>query len=235
MAGRYKAKRKPYYFSKDTTSAGDTLNTDSLLTRIGNLNIHSHAQDKPVSESKTNRVGRKEASTAKGEVKADDVDTLSISLAKVAIADTASTCRVELRDYQKTLLADVLKALEEKRASVLVYLPTGGGKTVIAAHLIEKYCLRSERDKRRCLFVVNRNALVDQTAKALDKCGFEGKYAFIKSKYVANDAKPVQIASIQTFTRRSKKKETRLKDIQNVLPSSGAKVSFLSLYSCATI
>lgn len=119
---------------------------------------------------------------------------------------------------------EVESKLQAGRRRVLVYLPTGGGKTVVASHLIQSYCCKLDSMKRRCLFVVNRNALIDQTAVALDKCGFQGEYAFIKSNYPTNSTKPIQIASIQTLTTRakktSKKMQNTLQEVQNVEPSS---------------
>ena len=43
---------------------------------------------------------------------------------------------IELRDYQRDLLEQVQQALAPKGARVMMQLPTGGGKTIIAAHLL---------------------------------------------------------------------------------------------------
>lgn len=44
---------------------------------------------------------------------------------------------IELRDYRKDLLTRVQSDLQPDKARVMMQLPTGGGKTVIAAHLLK--------------------------------------------------------------------------------------------------
>ena len=46
---------------------------------------------------------------------------------------------ISLRKYQKDLLRRVETALKPERARVMMQLPTGGGKTIIAAHLLASY------------------------------------------------------------------------------------------------
>ena len=46
---------------------------------------------------------------------------------------------IELRDYQKDLLTRVQSELQPDKARVMMQLPTGGGKTVIAAHLLKNW------------------------------------------------------------------------------------------------
>ncbi|EGB09703.1 hypothetical protein AURANDRAFT_71377 [Aureococcus anophagefferens] len=75
-----------------------------------------------------------------------------------------------LRDYQRRLVLDAEAALRspgnrtEARpfASALLSLATGGGKTRVAAALLERLC-----GGRRALFVVNRTVLAAQTRRAL--------------------------------------------------------------------
>ena len=52
---------------------------------------------------------------------------------------------IQLRDYQEDLLYSVQVALAEEKARVMMQLPTGGGKTVIAGTL--RQC-RSMMDKK---------------------------------------------------------------------------------------
>ena len=41
-----------------------------------------------------------------------------------------------LREYQRELLKQVQTALGPRQARVMAQLPTGGGKTIVAAHLL---------------------------------------------------------------------------------------------------
>ena len=104
-----------------------------------------------------------------------------------------------LRDYQATLRDTILSALESAPATpILLYLPTGGGKTRIAVAVCETVLRRDAR----ALFVVNRSKLVPQVAATCDAFGLAGRYAFIKAGLPADSTAPMQIASIQTLYAR---------------------------------
>ncbi len=70
---------------------------------------------------------------------------------------------IELRDYQRDLLEQVQKVLDPEKARIMVQLPTGGGKTVIAAHLLAGYLT----DGRKALWITHRNELATQTRSML--------------------------------------------------------------------
>ena len=73
------------------------------------------------------------------------------------------TAMIELRDYQKDLLERVQEALEPDKARVMMQLPTGGGKTVIAAHLLSDYL----RGGRKAVWLTHRKELAGQTRRML--------------------------------------------------------------------
>lgn len=101
----------------------------------------------------------------------------------------------ELRAYQTRIIDDTRSALRSHR-SVLIQLPTGGGKTALAAFMIGR---AAERGKRSW-FVCHRDFLLTQTAGALDTVGVE--YGFISAGKEWNPYRHVQIASIDTLRRR---------------------------------
>ena len=71
---------------------------------------------------------------------------------------------VELRDYQKDLLMRVEQALEvDAQARVIMQLPTGGGKTVIAGDLLK----RRLSGGRKAVWLTHRTELADQTRRML--------------------------------------------------------------------
>ena len=70
---------------------------------------------------------------------------------------------IELRDYQKDLLERVQKALEPDNARVMMQLPTGGGKTVIAAHLLSSHLTGG----RKAVWLTHRRELAGQTRRML--------------------------------------------------------------------
>ena len=72
---------------------------------------------------------------------------------------------IELRDYQRDLLEQVQKVLDPKKARIMVQLPTGGGKTVIAAHLLADYLVGG----RKAVWITHRTELARQTRKMLNE------------------------------------------------------------------
>ncbi len=70
---------------------------------------------------------------------------------------------IRLRDYQTKLLEQVRQSLEPDRARVMLQLPTGGGKTVIAAHLLADYLI----GRRQALWITHRTELAGQTLRML--------------------------------------------------------------------
>ena len=74
---------------------------------------------------------------------------------------------VELRDYQRELLQQAQTALDPRRARVMMQLPTGGGKTIIASHLLASRL----QNGRKAVWLTHRKELADQTCKVLTAAG----------------------------------------------------------------
>lgn len=72
---------------------------------------------------------------------------------------------LELRDYQDELLDQVQKKLRPSSARVMMQLPTGGGKTVIAGSLLADWL----RNGRKAAWITHRNELADQTRRMLNE------------------------------------------------------------------
>ncbi|MGE3704796.1 MAG: DEAD/DEAH box helicase [Vicinamibacterales bacterium] len=105
---------------------------------------------------------------------------------------------IELRDYQQVAFDAVLRNWRERGITrQLVSLPTGAGKTVLAAHLIGKAGLD------RAVFMVHRDELVRQSVQALrDVSGIEsiGVVKADRDDIYAD----VVVASAQTIARASR-------------------------------
>ena len=99
-----------------------------------------------------------------------------------------------LRPYQTQLVADMRAGLRGAPA-ILVVLPTGGGKTVIASFVAESSAGRG----RRSLFLVHRQRLVTQTSLTFDQFGI--RHGLISRGHSMTDD-PVQIGMVQTVARR---------------------------------
>ena len=97
---------------------------------------------------------------------------------------------LKLRFYQEDVIQQVIK----NNSSSLIQIPTGGGKTIIAKHLIEHFIT----ENKRVLFIVPKIILMEQTIKvlsSLDPQLIHGNKAFDKTHQIF-------ISTIQTISRR---------------------------------
>ena len=107
-----------------------------------------------------------------------------------------------LRPYQRELLRKVLAALEITDRPVMMQLPTGGGKTVIAAHLLRDYLT----GRRKAVWLTHRKELASQTENMLFKAGVSATCNInwkprTKAPRIANG---VVILMAQTVGRRTR-------------------------------
>lgn len=103
---------------------------------------------------------------------------------------------IVLRDYQASIVDEVRAAFGEGHKSVLLQLPTGGGKTLTAGFVLSS----AARMGNNSMFICNRVELLEQTAKAFDKLDI--RFGIIAAGYTGDPGAPVQIASIDTLKRR---------------------------------
>ena len=112
---------------------------------------------------------------------------------------------VELRDYQKTLLDGVEAALDaDAKARVMMQLPTGGGKTEIAAQLLK----RRLTNGRKAVWMTHRRELTEQTCDRLTRADVSAR---VEKSWKSNDPDAptmpdgVTILMAQTLGRRTAK------------------------------
>jgi superfamily II DNA or RNA helicase len=102
-----------------------------------------------------------------------------------------------LRDYQKRAIADTYKLIRQSEKKILLFAPTGGGKTIIATKIVYDAVSRH----KRVLFVVHRDILVGQTYNKFVSVGL--KCGFFKAGWNEDLEALVQIASVQTLPNRN--------------------------------
>jgi DNA repair protein RadD len=107
-----------------------------------------------------------------------------------------------LRDYQELSVQKVFHALRSHRSTIL-QSPTGSGKTHVAMDIIR----RGLANGRRIGFCVDRITLLDQTLDKFIEAGFHVGVTQADHP-MQNSAAPVQIISLQTLARRSRKEWT---------------------------
>src|SRR5688500_7306492 len=116
------------------------------------------------------------------------------------------TCRwrrrrgmIELRPYQTALVSRIYDAFNNGQRRVLVPLPTGGGKTIVAATVVAD-CVGKPQP---VVFLAHRDELVMQAADKLHDLRMPS--GFIKANLPSNPDALVQIASVQTMHARCTK------------------------------
>lgn len=101
---------------------------------------------------------------------------------------------ISLRDYQSRAVRDVLQALDSGKNRVMLVAPTGAGKTVMAAALVQEFVSR----RLRVLFLAHRIELIEQAIARLGvPCG-----AIVAGSRLDVSTMPVVVASLQTLVRR---------------------------------
>lgn len=101
---------------------------------------------------------------------------------------------MELRPYQSALVAEVRREFVANRR-VLLFLPTGAGKTVVFVHI----CSGAAARGRRVTILAHRSELVDQISAALTTAG-------VRHGLIVAGTDPgthqVEVASVATLARR---------------------------------
>jgi superfamily II DNA or RNA helicase len=102
----------------------------------------------------------------------------------------------ELRGYQNDIINQVRQAILAGHRKILVVVPTGGGKTVIAAQIVK---LAAEKF-RRSQFLAHRRELIYQCADKLEKFGVD--HGILMAGEYPYGAADCQVSSIQTIAAR---------------------------------
>jgi DNA repair protein RadD len=103
-----------------------------------------------------------------------------------------------LRLYQETALDLLRESLRTGHRRPILQLPTGAGKTRIAAEIINKALIKG----RRAIFVIPRQVLIEQTVAAFEREGIWNVRVIQGKNFRTNPNAPVQIAMAQTLARR---------------------------------
>ncbi len=107
---------------------------------------------------------------------------------------------MELRPHQTRTLLGLRQSLGKGNRGVMVQLPTGAGKTIIAAEIVK---LARGKGNRVC-FVVPSLSLIKQTCERFFSYGIDAtEISIIQSDHPETDySKPIQVASRDTLARR---------------------------------
>ena len=108
---------------------------------------------------------------------------------------------ITLRDYQVKAINELRSQFAAGSKRVLLVAPTGAGKTTIASEIIRSAAARG----RRVCFLAHRVELINQASARLTQFGID--HGIIRADDPRrDDSALVQVASIQTLTRRKQDK-----------------------------
>lgn len=105
--------------------------------------------------------------------------------------------QIALRDYQLQAIDGLRDGFRAGHRSQLLYLSTGGGKSIVAAHLMRE----AKRKSTRSVFLVDRTALVDQFSAHLDRFGIDHGVQ-MANHWRRRSGEQIQVASAQTIEKR---------------------------------
>ena len=103
--------------------------------------------------------------------------------------------KLVLRDYQTELINAASNAMRSNKC-VLIQLPTGGGKTIVASEIVQRAVNRG----KRVYFICHRQELLRQTSLTFRKFGIN--HSFIAAGLGYNPQLLMQICSIDTLRGR---------------------------------
>ena len=115
---------------------------------------------------------------------------------------TVCSMPVELYPDQTHDVNQLRKLLRQHR-EVLYQLSTGGGKTVVAGHVMQ----RARSRGRKVLVLVHRRELVRQFVDTLHKAGLDSDVGVVCSGYTPTPWAPIQVAMVFSWHRRDVKFE----------------------------
>jgi superfamily II DNA or RNA helicase len=105
----------------------------------------------------------------------------------------------ELRDYQKELKSHIYQLIRDGQKRILVYAPTGSGKTAILSSILSDALSRNKRE----MLIVHRDFLVEQSRQAMIKTGIDSNnIGIIKAGFPENRDRAIQIAGLQSLQNR---------------------------------
>lgn len=130
--------------------------------------------------------------------------------------------QIELRDYQKSLIAQTYQAVREGKRRILLQLVTGGGKTTIFSQIVRDFV-----GKRgdRAMLIAHRVELISQMSQRLGRMGVRHWAQYAGGAQKADEQ--VHCVSVQTF---SGKKYEKPQDVRLIVVDEAHHFSVGSAY-----
>lgn len=107
---------------------------------------------------------------------------------------------MELRGYQEKAIQKLRACLASGKKRIILQASCGAGKTIISSEIVSRAIERG----KKVLFLVNRRDLIKQTVDKYTEYGLGDEIGIIMAGEDSALNKPIQCASLQTYTRRLK-------------------------------
>jgi superfamily II DNA or RNA helicase len=105
-----------------------------------------------------------------------------------------------LRPYQERAIEALKRSIASGHRRPMLQLPTGAGKTLLAAHIVSSGLGKT----KRIAFVVPKLSLIDQTVAAFEAEGISAVGVMQGRHERTDETQPVQVCSAQTLARRDR-------------------------------
>lgn len=102
-----------------------------------------------------------------------------------------------LRQYQKDVLNELVKAHKDGKKKIILQAATGAGKTVMASALVKYFV----KNNLKVLFLAHRRELITQASDKLETS--EIRHGIIMADFKQSKLESVQIASVDTLRARA--------------------------------
>lgn len=103
---------------------------------------------------------------------------------------------LQLRDYQVEVMNSLREKIQQGHRAIMLYLPTGGGKTEVACSLLHA----TKQKSNKASMIMDRRVLCDQTSKRLDKYSIDHG-VLMANHWRWRPEQHIQICSAQTLER----------------------------------
>jgi len=134
------------------------------------------------------------------------MEQLEIMQDKNIKLNTTQTPIIRLRPYQEEAIFTILRYYNHNVRKQLVILPTGTGKTIIFASLIDKFLEDCINNYHKIIVLAHRDELIRQAVNKISLL-VDRKYIGIIKADQNDIEKPVLVCSVQTLQRENRLKE----------------------------